>query len=112
MFFRAYLQNLLTYGMEVKASSLFGHGWDIDSTDDFEPLNPGGTATTNTGFLKRIAWFRDGFATGGDYRTEGLELQGRLVHELMGTDKCMPPGIIVMLMLNTKYKVFNLKISS
>lgn len=86
------MTNLLTYGMEVKASALFAHGWDMDAVDDFEPTNAGGN-TSNNGFLKRVAWFRDEFNMANDWRAEGLELQGRLVHELMGSDKCMPPGI-------------------
>ena len=80
------MTNLLTYGMDVKVSSLINQGWQHDTANNMESVS------ANIGLKTRCGWFRKDFSTNNDWRLEGFQMIGRLNHELMGVDKSMPPG--------------------
>jgi hypothetical protein len=84
------MTNLLTYGMDVKNSFLQCQGWHSDTYGHFEPVDVDGKSA-NLGMQQRCAWFRKDYSLNNDWREEGLTLTGRLMHEFMGVDKCMPP---------------------
>ena len=73
--YKAYLNNLLTYGFESKMSHLEAMGWNEDTKGKMEPEDG------NFGFEARYTWFRKGFDLSGDFRPEGFTMIGRLQHE-------------------------------
>ena len=83
------MTNLLTYGMDVKNSGLMSQGWSLDTTSKFSPNEK----TANASLTHRNKWFREDYNISNEYRKEGFTMCGRLMHELAGTDKCLPPGI-------------------
>jgi hypothetical protein len=72
--------------MDVKNNILQNQGWHTDAASRME------ADALNTGLKARSTWFRKDNSSANDWREEGLTLTGRLMHELMGVDKCMPPG--------------------
>lgn len=90
LFFRAYVTNLLTYGMDTKNSLLINQGWHADTTNFMEADNAEGK--DNSGWVERQKWFRKNYKENGEWRQDGFTFMGRLQHELMGVDKCLPPG--------------------
>jgi hypothetical protein len=84
--------------MDSKNSFLINQGWHNDTNDNFDPINEEGTATANKGLQTRCGWFREDYNLANDWRPEGFTMTGRLLHELVGVDKCMPPGIKINLL--------------
>ena len=80
------MTNMLTYGMDVKLSTLINQGWHQDTQNNMESVS------LNNGLKTRCGWFRKDFSTNNDWRLEGFQMIGRLHHELTGVDKSMPPG--------------------
>ena len=68
--FRAYLTNLLTYGLDSKNSFLQNQGFYLDTVDKFDPVDANGI-TSNQGFRARCAWFRQDFKLENEWRPEG-----------------------------------------
>ena len=101
--YRSYLQQLLTFGPEVKANGLANYGWstDLHSQMDGKLSNLG--FPINSGFLARNAYFRRNMANVGaskTYKTEGAVFVGRLNHEMAGMMKPLPPHTPVHIQLH------------
>jgi len=86
--YHCYIQNLLTFGSEVKFTQLNPSGWmddfPNDETGSIEPENG------NLGFLERSKWFRKNFNETLGYRPEGATFVSKFKHALSGCFKPLP----------------------
>ena len=63
--FRAFITNLLTYGFDVKSSSLLNQGWHLDTQSNMD------STSLNNGLKTRCGWFRKDFSMNNEWRQEG-----------------------------------------
>ena len=82
--YRSYLCTLLTYPDEAKTTWLQAQGWVDDQPRAFD-------YTTNPGYMIRNQMFREDRVSGAVYDKQGAIFTGRLMHDLMMSDKPLPP---------------------
>lgn len=95
--YKTYIQQLISFSMDVKGSVLEPSGWRNDFvshypetvTDRIPDLAP---TKQNNGFKARSNWFRKNFKEDLDYREEGWTFLAPFRHELFGIQKLIPPS--------------------
>lgn len=110
--YRSYLNNLMSFDPETKASSLSITGWATDSASCMDgEMNETAGVPKNTGFLTRNGYFRRNFLHTGpskSYKAEGAVFFGKLNHELVNCGKVLPPEIPVSIELHRTSDAFYL----
>jgi hypothetical protein len=89
--YKAYIANCLTYPPSVKTGQLICQGWVSDTAPHMGPT------ISNSGFEARSLMFRKNYDQTKPYRSEGVTLFGRLMHDLVTCETGLPP--------NTKVKI-------
>lgn len=101
--YKAYIQNVLGYGVEAQSNHLQAHGWYKDTTTQFES-----TGTGNGGFVQRNKLFRLDGAEGGVYTDGAVTFTGRLITDLQMCTGGIPPGVQVTIDLRYTSDAFRL----
>jgi hypothetical protein len=89
--YKAYIANCLTYPPSVKTGQLICQGWSSDTAPHMGPT------ISNSGFEARSLMFRQKNDQTKPYKSEGVTLFGRLMHDLVTCETGLPP--------NTKVKI-------
>jgi hypothetical protein len=89
--YKAYIANCLTYPQAVKTCQLICQGWISDTAPHMGPT------ISNSGWEARSLMFRKNYDQSKPYRSEGVTLFGRLMHDLVTCETGLPP--------NTKVKI-------
>lgn len=87
--YKSYLETLLSYGSEAKATHKTCEGWYHDEGADWDIINPEAD-TTNEGFLKRHALIA---------KSRRFELIGRLHIDILQQHRYLIPGVDISLKL-------------
>jgi hypothetical protein len=85
-YYKAYLENLLTYSSTVKAGWLQSVGY----SDDAPGKNLWHSADAEA-YQNRTVFFRENLLETSPFSKEGAHLIGKLYHDLHTTDKGLPP---------------------
>ena len=87
--YKAYMMNLLNYGVEAEYSHMATFGWYRDTKGEFDAADNG-----NQGFADRNALFRRDHSKAFDsYHNEPVTFIGKLITDLQISQPGIPPGI-------------------
>jgi hypothetical protein len=82
--YRAYLENLLSYGQDAKASQLTATMYYKDTAGHLDVTNPTAQDVANIGFKKRYEFFRDGAS---------VDMMGKLHTDLCFQERFLPSDV-------------------
>lgn len=92
--YKSYLQFLMSYGDAAKTSHFLPAGYADDTTVVIDGVECNEPHSTNSGFMIRNSWFREGMNTTDatkPYSKDGYVFLGPFLHELSGISQCLPP---------------------
>ncbi len=97
--YKAYLETLLSYGYDAKASQLASQLWydDVGSLNSIDPYDE--TDPVNTGFVERSKLFST---------SKSVEMYGRLHCDIFQQERYLPHGVKMKIKLTPSSEAFHL----